>query len=74
MADSNGQLLLALYSTVTKSHLTDNRFDVQVILDSVYYHLCVLHFRCCQTLKVIFTHLALKPALRLVSMQCVPAS
>ena len=32
MADNSGQLLLALYSTVTKSHLTDNRFDVQVLI------------------------------------------
>ena len=32
MADNSGQLLLALYSTVTKSYLTDNRFDIKVII------------------------------------------
>ena len=29
-ADNGGQLLLAVYNAITKSYLTDNRFDDKV--------------------------------------------
>lgn len=37
-ADNGGQLLLAIYSTVTKSYLTENRFDVKVLTVFTYVH------------------------------------
>ena len=37
IADNGGQLLLAVYNTITKSYLSDNKFDVKVCLHAHIY-------------------------------------
>ena len=75
MADNGGQLLLAVYNTVTKSYLTDNRFDdkVKVLYTHSYQTVIIMyHFRYWKILKNTFSHLGLKVTMMLVPLHCIP--
>ena len=48
-ADNGGQLLLAVYNTITKSYIAGNRFDVKVYL----YTYIVIRFYHCLPFQVL---------------------